>query len=246
MATTTSANAGLKYSRVLFKVSGEALMGDQHFGIDPKVTARIARDIAEARDLGAQISVVIGGGNIFRGVALAAKGADRVTGDHMGMLATVINAKAMAMALNQAGVEAVVLSAIDMPDFCETFTQRGFEKHLQEGRVVVFAGGTGNPYFTTDTAAALRACEMQADALLKGTQVDGVYSADPRKDETATRYDSITYDEMLARELGVMDVSAVALMKSADIPVVVFSLREEGGFARQLLGKGTSTIVSKN
>jgi len=246
MAKSTSAKSKLKYKRVLFKVSGEALMGAQQFGIDPAIASRIAEDVAEGSRLGALVSVVIGGGNIFRGVALAAKGADRVTGDHMGMLATVINAKALSMALKQAGMEAVILSAIDMPEFCESFTQRAYEAHLAAGKVVVFAGGTGNPYFTTDTAAALRACEMQADAMFKGTQVDGVYSADPQKDPDAKRYEAITYDEMLAKGLGVMDVSAVALMKEADIPVVVFSLDEKGGFARQLQGLGTSTIVSRD
>ncbi len=239
-----SASPKLKYKRVLFKVSGEALMGDQKFGIDPNVTAKVAQDIAAGKKLGAQIAVVIGGGNIFRGIALAATGADRVTGDHMGMLATVINAKALSMALKQAGVDATILSAIDMPEFCETFTQRGFERHLSEGRVVVFAGGTGNPYFTTDTAAALRACEMNAEAMLKGTQVDGVYTDDPRKNPDARRFDTITYDEVLAKGLKIMDSSAVAMMQAASIPVVVYSLKDSGGLAAQLTGKGTGTTIA--
>lgn len=240
MANSTS----LKFKRVLFKVSGEALMGDQAFGIDPGFTARVANDIADAQKLGAQIAVVIGGGNIFRGVALAAKGADRVTGDHMGMLATVINAKALAMALNQSGVEAVILSAIDMPEICETFTQRGFETHLAAGRIVVFAGGTGNPYFTTDTAAALRACEMQADAMLKGTQVDGVYASDPKSDPGAERFETISYSEVLNRGLKIMDSSAIAMMQAARIPVIVYALKGEGGLSAQLRGEGRSTIIT--
>ncbi|MFK7902536.1 MAG: UMP kinase [Nitratireductor sp.] len=234
----------LKFKRVLFKVSGEALMGDQGFGIDPTVTARIAKDIGEAVKLGVRVSVVVGGGNIFRGVALAAKGADRVTGDHMGMLATVMNAMALKMAINESGLKAVVLSAIAMPEFCETFSQRALDENLDAGNVVVFAAGTGNPYFTTDTGAALRACEMKADALFKGTQVDGVYSADPKKDPNAKRYDTITHDQMLEQGLEVMDLSAVTLTKDANIPIVVFSLHQEGEFAKILQGKGHATIVT--
>lgn len=237
-------SSALKFKRVLFKVSGEALMGKQEFGIDPEIAAVVAADIAKAKQLGAQIAVVIGGGNIFRGVALAAKGADRVTGDHMGMLATVINAKAIAMALNQAGVDAVILSAIDMPEICETFTQRGFQAHLDAGRIVVFAGGTGNPYFTTDTAAALRACEMGADVLLKGTQVDGVYSADPKSDANAKRFESITYGDVLARGLRIMDSSAIAMMQAAQIPVIVYRLKDEGGLSAQLTGTGKGTLIT--
>lgn len=233
-----------RYERVLFKVSGEALMGSQSFGIDPAMTARIAGDVKEAVQLGVGVAIVVGGGNIFRGIALAAKGADRVTGDHMGMLATVMNAKALKMALDDAGLDAVVLSAVEMPEFCETFTQRGLESHLEAGRVVVFAGGTGNPFFTTDTAAALRASEMRADALFKGTQVDGVYSADPKTDEDAQRFDAISHDDVLARGLKVMDQAAVALARNADIPIVVFSLQEPGEFARILQGKGRCTTVT--
>lgn len=234
----------LKFKRVLFKVSGEALMGDQGFGIDPNTTARIADDISNAVKLGVRVSVVVGGGNIFRGVALAAKGADRVTGDHMGMLATVMNAMALKMALKEAGVKACVLSAIAMPEFCETFSQRALDENLEAGNVVVFAAGTGNPYFTTDTGAALRACEMKADALFKGTQVDGIYSADPKKDPNAKRYENITHAQIIEQGLEVMDLSAVTLTKDANIPIVVFSLHQKGEFVKILQGEGRCTIVS--
>jgi len=233
----------LKYKNVLLKVSGEALMGDTGFGIDPDTVKRICSDIKEGIDLGARVGLVVGGGNIFRGVALAAKGADRVSGDHMGMLATVMNAIALRMALVDMGVDAVVLSAIDMAEVCEPFSQRAAEKYSAEGKVVIFAGGTGNPYFTTDTAAALRACEMQCDALIKATQVDGIYSADPQKDPNAERFEIITHAEVLSRGLEVMDAAAVSLTKDADIPVVVFSLSEPGGFAKILKGEGRSTTV---
>lgn len=240
----TADTDSLKYHNVLFKISGEALQGDQGFGIDPAVTKRIASEIASAVDAGAKVSLVIGGGNIFRGVALAAEGADRVTGDQMGMLATVMNAMAMRMALEAQDVPAVVLSAVEMPRFCETFTQRGLEAHLSAGRVVLFAGGTGNPFFTTDTAAALRACEIDADAIVKGTQVDGVYSADPRKDASAERFDTITYDEMLSRDLKVMDAAAVSLAGGAGIPILVYALETGGEFLRVLQGKGRCTTVT--
>ena len=236
----------LKYKKVLLKVSGEAMMGDTAFGIDPDTVRRICSDIKEGIELGAQVGLVVGGGNIFRGVALAAKGADRVSGDHMGMLATIMNAIALRMALVDMGVPAVVLSAIDMAEVCEPFTQRAAEKYQAEGKVVIFAGGTGNPYFTTDTAAALRACEMQCDALMKATQVDGIYSADPQKDPDATRFETITHAEVLSRGLEVMDAAAVSLTKDANIPVVVFSLSEEGGFAKILKGEGRSTTVTAN
>jgi len=234
----------LKYKNVLLKVSGEALMGDTGFGIDPETVKRICSDIKEGIDLGVRVGLVVGGGNIFRGVALAAKGADRVSGDHMGMLATVMNAIALRMALVDMDVDAVVLSAIDMAEVCEPFTQRAAEKYSAEGKVVIFAGGTGNPYFTTDTAAALRACEMQCDALMKATQVDGIYSADPQKDPSAERFETITHAEVLSKGLEVMDAAAVSLTKDANIPVVVFSLLELGGFAKILKGEGRSTTVS--
>ena len=239
-------SSALKYKKVLLKVSGEAMMGDTAFGIEPETVRRICSDIKEGIELGAQVGLVVGGGNIFRGVALAAKGADRVSGDHMGMLATVMNAIALRMALVDMGVPAVVLSAIDMAEVCEPFTQRAAEKYQAEGKVVIFAGGTGNPYFTTDTAAALRACEMQCDALMKATQVDGIYSADPQKDPDATRFETITHAEVLSRGLEVMDAAAVSLTKDANIPVVVFSLSEEGGFAKILKGEGRSTTVTAN
>ncbi len=237
-------SAALKYKKVLLKVSGEAMMGDTGFGIDPETVGRICSDIKQGIELGAQVGLVVGGGNIFRGVALVAKGADRVSGDHMGMLATVMNAIALRMALVDMGVPAVVLSAIDMAEVCEPFTQRAAEKYQAEGKVVIFAGGTGNPYFTTDTAAALRACEMQCDALLKATQVDGIYSADPQKDPNAERFDTITHAEVLSRGLEVMDAAAVSLTKDANIPVVVFSLSQKGGFANILKGEGRSTTVT--
>ncbi|KQQ89848.1 MULTISPECIES: UMP kinase [Aureimonas] len=234
----------IRFTRVLLKVSGEALMGGQGFGIDVAVADRIAADIKEARDLGVEISVVIGGGNIFRGVAVASKGGDRVTGDHMGMLATVINAMALRTSLTKLGVDAIVLSAIAMPELCESFSQRAALAHASAGRVVIFAGGTGNPFFTTDSAAALRAAEMGATALFKGTQVDGIYSADPKLVPDATRFDQLTHDEVLSKGLAVMDVTAVALARENHIPIVVFSLHEKGEFARILTGGGRSTIVT--
>ncbi len=234
----------VRFKRVLLKVSGEALMGGQGFGIDVAVADRIAADIRDARTLGVEISVVIGGGNIFRGVAVASKGGDRVTGDHMGMLATVINALALRTSLTKLGVDAIVLSAIAMPEICDSFSQRGALAHADAGRVVIFAGGTGNPFFTTDSAAALRAAEMGAEALFKGTQVDGIYSADPKLVPDATRFDKLTHDEVLNKGLAVMDVTAVALARENHIPIVVFSIHEQGEFGRILSGGGRSTIVS--
>ncbi|WP_420409261.1 UMP kinase [Hoeflea sp.] len=231
------------YKRVLLKASGEALMGSQGFGIDVAVADRIAADIAEVRALGVEVGVVVGGGNIFRGVAVASKGGDRVTGDHMGMLATVINALALATSLRKLGVDTEVLSAISMPEICQSFSQRAALHHLEKGRVVIFAGGTGNPFFTTDSAAALRAAEMGAEAILKGTQVDGIYSADPKKDSNATRFDSLTHDEVLNKGLAVMDVAAVALARENSIPIVVFSIHEKGAFAKIMVGDGRGTIV---
>jgi uridylate kinase len=232
------------YKRVLLKASGEALMGDQGFGIDVAVADRIAKDIAQARALGVEVGVVIGGGNIFRGVAVASKGGDRVTGDHMGMLATVINSLALRTSLVKAGVDTVVLSAIAMPELCESFSQRQATSYMNQGKVVIFAGGTGNPFFTTDSAAALRAAEIGADALFKGTQVDGIYSADPKKDSSATRFEKITHKEILSRGLSVMDTAAVALAQENRIPIIVYSIHESGGFAEVLTGKGRCTVVS--
>lgn len=231
------------FKRVLLKASGEALMGEQGFGIDVAVVDRIAADIAEVRGMGVEVGVVVGGGNIFRGVAVASKGGDRVTGDHMGMLATVINALALATSLRKLGIDTEVLSAISMPEICQSFSQRAALHHLEKGRVVIFAGGTGNPFFTTDSAAALRAAEMGAEAILKGTQVDGIYSADPKKNPDATRYDNITHDEVLNKGLAVMDVAAVALARENRIPIVVFSIHEKGAFARIMVGEGRATIV---
>ncbi|NKC50570.1 UMP kinase [Ochrobactrum cytisi] len=234
------------YKRVLLKASGEALMGSQGFGIDVSVADRIASDIKQARSLGVEVGVVIGGGNIFRGVAVASKGGDRVTGDHMGMLATVINSLALRTSLHKIGVDSVVLSAIAMPEICESFSQRQATAYMDEGKVVIFAGGTGNPFFTTDSAAALRAAEIEADALLKGTQVDGIYSADPKKNPNATRFDSLTHKEVLDRGLAVMDTAAVALARENNIPIIVYSIHENGGLAEILQGKGRCTIVSDN
>ena len=232
------------YDRILYKVSGEALMGDQGYGIDPAAVARIVDDIVEARRLGVQMALVVGGGNIFRGVALASKGADRVTGDHMGMLAIVMNALALRMAFETRGVEAVVLSGLAVPAAVETFTQRGMIQHREAGRMIIFAGGTGNPYFTSDTGAALRAAEFGAQAILKGTQVDGVYAADPREEPDAERFDRISHTEVLERGLAIMDASAVAMARDNGIDVVVFSIQEPGGLQSVLAGQGTYTAVT--
>ena len=234
-----------RYRRILLNASGEALMGEQHFGIDVSVADRIAADIAEARNMGVEVGVVIGGGNIFRGVAVASKGGDRVTGDHMGMLATVINSLALRTSLIKAGVDAVVLSAIAMPELCESFSQRQATAYMNAGKVVIFAGGTGNPFFTTDSAAALRAAEIGADALFKGTQVDGVYSADPKKDPNATRYDKITHEQVIREGLAVMDTAAIALARENNIPIIVYSIHEKGGLGAVLRGEGRCTVVSE-
>ena len=232
-----------KYARVLLKVSGEALMGPQSYGIDVGTVDRIATDVKEAVDSGAQLCMVIGGGNIFRGLAGAAKGIDRATADYMGMLATVMNALAMQAALERAGVPSRVQSAIPMSTVCEPYIRRRAIRHMEKGRVVIFAAGTGNPFFTTDTAAALRAAEMNCNAMLKGTQVDGVYSADPKKDPKAQRFDSLSYHEVLARDLQVMDASAVSLSRENGIPIVVFSIHDRGALAAVLAGKGRSTVI---
>lgn len=229
--------------RILVKVSGEALMGDGAFGIDLETVNRIARDIVSASTGGFQICLVIGGGNIFRGLSGAAQGMDRTTADYMGMLATVMNALAMQNALEQAGQATRVLSAIPMTSVCEPYIQRRAVRHLEKGRVVIFAAGTGNPYFTTDTAAALRASEMNCDCLLKATQVDGVYSADPKEDPSAERYETLGYLEVLSQDLQVMDASAISVARESDIPVVVFSIREEGTLLQVLNGKGRCTII---
>jgi uridylate kinase len=231
------------YKRVLLKLSGEVLMGSQPFGIDPEFVAEMAGEVKAAKDSGLEICLVIGGGNIFRGMAGAAKGMDRAQADYMGMLATVMNALAMQNALEQLGVPTRVQSAIEMDKVCEPVIRRRAERHLAKGRVVIFAAGVGAPYFTTDSGAALRAAEMGCDALLKGTSVDGVYNADPKKDPAAIRYDTIDYDTVLANNLKVMDASAVALCRDNKIPIIVFSIRERGNLAKVLAGQGVQTIV---
>jgi uridylate kinase len=229
--------------RILLKLSGVVLMGTQQFGIDPEFVAEMAKEIKGARDSGLEICLVIGGGNIFRGMAGAAKGMDRAQADYMGMLATVMNALAMQNALEQLGVDTRVQSAIQMDAVCEPVIRRRAERHLEKGRVVIFAAGVGSPYFTTDSGAALRAAEMKCDALFKGTSVDGVYDSDPKVNENAKRYDTIDYDTVLADNLKVMDASAVALCRDNNIPIVVFSIREKGNLALVLAGSGTRTIV---
>ncbi len=231
------------YRRVLLKLSGEALMGEQAFGIDPAVTTQIAKDIAEIQGLGVQTAVVIGGGNLFRGLAASAKGMDRATADYMGMLATVINALALQDALENQGVLTRVASAIEMRAVAEPFIRRRAVRHLEKGRVVVFAAGTGNPYFTTDTAAALRAMEIKADVILKGTKVDGIYTADPMLDTTATKYDDISYLNVLERRLKVMDATAISLCMDNKLPIVVFNLRTPGNVRRVIMGEPVGTTV---
>ncbi len=233
----------IKYRRVLLKISGEALMGEGEYGIDHDTVERISADIRQVHELGAEVCLVIGGGNIFRGIAGAAAGMERASADYMGMLATVINALAMQNALERAGVETRVLSAIPMTTISEPYIRRRAVRHLEKGRVVIFAGGTGNPFFTTDTAAALRAAEMGCEALLKGTQVDGVYSADPQCNADAIRYDSLDYLEVLAKDLKVMDATAISLARENKIPILVFSIHNSGTFAEVLKGGGTRTII---
>jgi len=234
------------FKRILLKLSGEVLMGNQAFGIDTDFVASLAAEVKAAKDTGLELCLVIGGGNIFRGMAGAAKGMDRAQADYMGMLATIMNALAMQSALEKLGVDTRVQSAIQMDAVCEPVIRRRAERHLEKGRVVIFAAGVGAPYFTTDSGAALRAAEMQCDALFKGTSVDGVYNADPKKDPNARRYDTIDYDTVLADNLKVMDASAVALCRDNAIPIVVFSIREQGNLATVLAGRGTQTIVRKD
>ncbi len=231
------------YRRVLLKISGEALMGDGAYGIDLATADRMAAEVGAAADSGLEVCLVIGGGNIFRGLSAAARGMERASADYMGMLATVMNALAMQNALEQRGYETRVLSAIPMQTICEPYIRRRAIRHMEKGRVVIFAGGTGNPFFTTDTAAALRAAEMGCDALFKGTGVDGVYSADPRKDGAATRYERLDYMDVLSRDLRVMDASAVSLMRENGIPIVVFNIREPGRLGEVLRGQGMHTVV---
>ena len=232
------------FRRVLLKISGEALMGDGQYGIDVGTVDRIATEISQARQSGVEICLVIGGGNIFRGLSGAAGGMDRSSADYMGMLATVMNALAMQNALERQDIQTRVLSAIPMTTVCEPYIRRRAIRHMEKGRVVIFAAGTGNPFFTTDTAAALRAAEMNCDALMKGTNVDGVYSADPRIDSSATRFDTLSYMDVLSKDLKVMDASAVSLSRENNIPIVVFSIQSNGAFLKVLEDNGNCTIIS--
>ena len=234
----------LSYRRILLKLSGEALMGSRPYGVDVAVVQRLAGEIKDALAAGAEVAVVVGGGNIFRGLAGAAKGMDRATADYMGMLATVMNALALQNGLEQLDVQARVLSAIPMPTVCESFVHSKALHHLASKRVVIFAAGTGNPFFTTDTTAALRAVEMNCEALAKATQVDGVYSADPKKDPKAVRYDRLTYSEVLGRDLKVMDGAAIALARDNNLPVIVFSIEEPGNLLKVLRGEARATIIT--
>ena len=234
----------LNFKRVLLKVSGEVLMGDQGYGIDMKTVDTVASAIKRAVESGVEMCLVIGGGNIFRGLSKAAGDMDRATADHMGMLATVMNALAMQAALEKIGVQTRVQSALTMNAVAEPYIRRRALRHLEKGRVVIFAAGVGAPFFTTDSGAALRAAEMGCDALLKGTSVDGVYTADPKTDKTATRYDRLSYQDVLAKDLRVMDASAIAMMRDTGIPIVVFSIREEGSLRRVLNGEGCFTVIS--
>jgi uridylate kinase len=235
--------AAPRFKRILLKLSGEVLMGEQAFGIDPETVARVAAEVKAAKDTGLELCLVIGGGNIFRGMAGAAKGMDRAQADYMGMLATVMNALAMQNALEQLGVPTRVQSALEMDKVCEPVIRRRAERHLEKGRVVIFAAGVGAPYFTTDSGAALRAAEMKCDALFKGTSVDGVYDSDPKKNASAKRFESVSFGHVLAHDLKVMDASAIALCRDNNIPIVVFSIREQGNLAKVLAGQGVSTIV---
>jgi uridylate kinase len=236
--------SGPVYSRILLKLSGEALMGEQPYGIDPAVTTSLAREIGEIQQLGVQTGVVIGGGNLFRGLAASARGMDRSTADYMGMLATVINSLALQDALEKLGIMTRVTTAIEMRAVAEPFIRRRAIRHLEKGRVVVFAAGTGNPYFTTDTAAALRAMEMRADVILKGTKVDGIYSADPMIDKTAERYSTISYLQVLERGLKVMDATAISLCMDNKLPIVVYNLRQTGNLRRVVCGEPVGTTVT--
>ena len=234
----------VKYRRILLKLSGEALMGSGDYGIDPEVITRLAGEIKSVVEQGVQLGVVIGGGNIFRGAGLAASGMDRVTGDHMGMLATVINSLAMQEAVEKQGLQARVMSAIKINQMCEDYIRRRAVRHLEKGRVVIFAAGTGNPFFTTDSAASLRAIEINADILLKATKVDGVYSADPVKDPEATRFNTLTYDDALERKLAVMDATALVLCRDNNLPLRVLDINESGALLSLIRGGNVGTLVN--
>lgn len=237
--------SSLKFRRVLLKLSGEALMGDGDYGIDPNIINGLAKEIIEIQQAGAEVGVVIGGGNIFRGAGLAAGGMDRVTGDHMGMLATVINALAMQDALEKHGAYARVMSAIKINQICEDYIRRRAVRHLEKGRIALFAAGTGNPFFTTDSAAALRATEINAELLLKATKVDGIYDADPKKHPDAKRFDTLTYDEVISRNLQVMDTAAFALCRDNNIPLRIYNMSENGALMRILQGENIGTLVTR-
>ncbi|MDP7667852.1 MAG: UMP kinase [Rhodospirillales bacterium] len=232
-----------KYRRVLLKLSGEALMGGRDFGLDIATVNRICDDVRAVHRMGVELCLVVGGGNIFRGISAAGSGFDRTTGDNMGMLATVINALAIQSIIEGGGIQSRVLSAIPMATICEPYIRRRAVRHLEKGRIVIFAAGTGNPFFTTDTAAALRAAEIDCDVLMKGTLVDGVYDADPRKVADAKRYDTLTYNDVLSKELGVIDAAAVALARDNKVPILVFSIQNPGAFADVVTGCGRSTII---
>lgn len=233
----------LKFRRILLKVSGEALMGKQTYGQDPEVLKRICEDIAEVQALGAQLCLVVGGGNIFRGIQGATYGMERASADYMGMLATVLNALAVQHTLEKMGLHTRVQSAITMTEICEPYVRRRAIRHMEKGRIVIFAAGTGNPFFTTDTASTLRAIEMGCDALLKGTQVDGVYSADPKKDKSAVRYETLTHKDVISQDLQVMDSSSITLARDNGLPIVVFSIHQRGTLADVVRGKGKYTII---
>jgi len=239
-----TASTAPAYKRILLKLSGEALMGEQNYGIDPAVAAQIAQDVAEIQGLGVQTAIVIGGGNIFRGVAASARGMDRATADYMGMLATIINALALQDALEQAGVPTRVVTAIEMRAVAEPFIRRRAIRHLEKGRVVVFGAGTGNPYFSTDTAAALRAMEIKADVILKGTKVDGIFDADPMLQPNATRFDRISYIQVLDKGLKVMDATAISLCMDNHLPIVVFNLKTPGNIKRAVIGEPIGSLVT--
>jgi uridylate kinase len=239
----TDRPGNLRYKRLLLKLSGEALMGRSPHGVDMAVLERLASDVGEAHRAGCQVCIVVGGGNLVRGMQFAARGMDRATADYMGMLATVMNALAFQNVLEQQGTPARVLSAIPMPTVCEAYVRPKALHHIEKGRVVIFAAGTGNPFFTTDTTAALRAIEMECDAVAKATQVDGVYSADPKKDPTAERFDTLTYDTVLQRKLQVMDMAAIALARDNNLPLIVFSIEEPGNILKVLRGEARMTVI---
>ena len=242
--STSDSSSKSKYQRILIKLSGEALLGNTQYGIDPEMLQRIALEIKELSELGIEIALVIGGGNIFRGEGLARSGMDRVTGDHMGMLATVINALAMQDSLESVGITARVMSAIRINEVCEDYIRRRAIRHLEKGRVTIFAAGTGNPFFTTDSAASLRAIEIGADLLLKATKVDGVYSADPKKDPTATKFDVLSYDYAINQKLGVMDATALVMCRDNDLDLRVFDLNDPGALKRLILGEEIGTLIT--